>query len=116
MVETFPALEEEVTPEAGDKYNQASIMIPRGNTFACRTVVSRRCDAEGNIIGQAHDNPILDSCIYNVEFAHVTALMTNAQCDSDRNEYILLNGPSMCTDDALTLEQQQITVNGVTPK
>ncbi len=31
---TFPALKEEVTPEAGDDYMQASITIPHGNTFA----------------------------------------------------------------------------------
>ncbi len=43
---TFPALKEEGTPEAGDEYIQASIMIPRGNTFARRTVVSRKRDAE----------------------------------------------------------------------
>ncbi len=32
-------------------------------------VVSWKHDAEGYIIGQAHDNPILDSSIYDVEFA-----------------------------------------------
>ncbi len=68
--ETFPAFEEEVTSEAGDKYIQASIMIPYGSTFACRTVVSRKCNAERNIIGCAHDNPILNSRIYDVGQSH----------------------------------------------
>ncbi len=31
----FPILKEEVTPKAGDKYIQASILIPCGNVFAC---------------------------------------------------------------------------------
>ncbi len=75
-------------------------MIPRGNSFAHGTVVSRKHDAEGNIIGHAHDNPILDSWIYDVDFAdgEVTALTTNAiakamyaQCDPDGNKYILLD-------------------------
>ncbi len=44
-------------------------MIPHDNTFAHGTVVSCKHDAEGNIIGFAHDNPILDSCLYAIEFA-----------------------------------------------
>ncbi len=60
---TFPILEEEVTLKAGDDYIQASIMIPPGSTFAHGTVVSHKRDAEVNIIGRAHDNPILDSCV-----------------------------------------------------
>ncbi len=100
-------------------------MIPHGNTFACRTIVSHKHDAEGNIIGHAHDNPILDSCIYYVEFADgkVTHFTANAiakamytQCDPDGNESILLDEliDIRCTDDALTLDQQKITVNGTT--
>ncbi len=97
---TFPALKEEVTPEAGNKYIQASIMIPFNNTFACRTVLSHKRNAEGNIIGNAHDNPILDSQVYEIEFSDgkVTALTVNAiakamyaQCDPEGNKYILLD-------------------------
>ncbi len=47
---TFPALEEEVTLEAGDKYIQVSIMIPRSNTSACKTIVSCKRNAKGKII------------------------------------------------------------------
>ncbi len=74
----FPALEE-VTPETGDEYLQASIMIPQGNTFACGTAVSCKHDAEGNIVGSAHDNLILDSCLYGIKFADgkVTTLTAN---------------------------------------
>lgn len=50
--ETFPTLKEEVTLEAGDKYIQASIMFPCGNTYACRTVVNCKHDAKKNVIGQ----------------------------------------------------------------
>ncbi len=89
---TFPALKNKVTPEAGDKYIQASIMIPYGNTFTCRTIVSCKRNAEGHIIGCAHDNPVIGSHVYDVEFANskVTALTANAiakamyaQCDPD---------------------------------
>ncbi len=122
---SFPTLVEEVTLEAEDKYIQASIMIPRGNTFACRTIVSRKCNAKGKIIRHAHDNCILDSWIDDVEFANckVTALTANAiakamyaQCDPDVNEYILWDKlvDLKRTDNALTLDQQQIIVIGTT--
>ncbi len=76
---TFPTLEEEVTPEAGDEYIQASIMIPRSNNFALRTIVSCKRNTDGNI-GHVHDNPILDFLVYDFEFADgkVTALTANA--------------------------------------
>ncbi len=122
---TFPALEDEVTPKSGDKYIQASIMIPRGNTFTCGTVVSCKRNAEGNIIGHAHDNLILESCIYDVDFADgkVTALTANfitkamyAQCEPDGNKYIILDEliDIMSTADSLTLDQQKITFNDIT--
>ncbi len=75
----------------------ASIMIPLGNTFAQGIVVSCK-HAKGNIIWCAHDNPILDSWIYNIAFADskVTALTAKAiakamyaQCDPVSNKYIL---------------------------
>ncbi len=78
-VKIFPALKEEVTPEAGDKYVQASIMLPPGNTFAHGTVVSCKHNVEGNFIWHAHDKPMLDSCQYDIEFAdgEVISLMAN---------------------------------------
>ncbi len=70
-------------------------MIPRGNTFAHRTVVNCNHDTEGNIIGHAHDYPTLDSCINDIYFANgeVTAFTANAiakamyaQCDPGGNK------------------------------
>ncbi len=51
-------------------------MILHGNTFAHGMVVSHKHNAD---IWRAHDNPILDSRIYDVEFADgkVTALTAN---------------------------------------
>ncbi len=76
---TFPIFKGEVTPEAGNKCIQALIMLPCGSTFAFCTVISSKHNAEGNIIGHAHKNPILDTCLYDIEFANfkVTTLMTN---------------------------------------
>ncbi len=71
---TFHALKEEVTSKARDEYMQSSIMIPSGNIFACRTVVSCKNDVEGNIIGGTHDNPILDSCYMAMNLQTVKSL------------------------------------------
>ncbi len=121
----FSELGEDVTLKDRDEYIQASIMILRGDTFACGAVVSRKCDAEGNIIGHDHDNPILDCCVYDFEFVDgkVTVLTANAiakamyaKCDPDGNECICLDEhiDVRRTDDAMTQDRQQITVNGTT--
>ncbi len=100
-------------------------MLPHSSAFEHGTAVSHKQDAEGNVIGRAHDNPILDSHLYNIEFADgkATTLTANviakamyAQCDPDRNECILLEKliDVKCTDDALTLDQQKLTINGET--
>ncbi len=92
-----------------------------GNTFAWGTVISHKYNLEGNIICHAHDNPILDTLFYDVQFenGNVTALTANAiaktmyaQCNPDSNEYILLDELIVfnCMEDALTLDKQQITV------
>ncbi len=79
MVETFPAPEEEVILEARDKYIEAFIMLLHGNTFTWGTVISCKWNAKGNVIGNAHVNPVLDTHPCDIEFANgkVTALMAN---------------------------------------
>ena len=63
-------------------------------------VVAQSHDANGNIISRAHKNPILDTWMYQIEFAmvKVTELTANViaesmctQCDADSNEYLLLD-------------------------
>ncbi len=125
MEQMLLALEEEVTPEAGNKYIQASIMLPHRNTFTWGTVVSCKHNAVGKIICCNHDNLILDTHLYDIEFADdkVTALTANiisksmySQCDPDGNDYICLDKliDIRCMVDAHTLDQQQLLVNNTT--
>ena len=60
--------------------------------------VARSSDAKGSMIGRSDTDPILDTRMYQVEFAghEVTELTTNfiaetmyAQCNSEGNEYSL---------------------------
>ncbi len=90
----------EVTPEIGDYYLSAEIMILQGGTVTKGRVKSQKKDANGNPIGLANSNPILDTCKYIVEFtvgdettvnANLIAEAMYAHCDPDGNQYDLLD-------------------------
>ena len=46
-------------PEVGDHYIEADILLPRGEHMARGHVVAWSCDADGNVMGRIHTNPIL---------------------------------------------------------
>ena len=62
-------------------------------------MTKRARDSDGNPLGTAHDNPILDTRQYIVQFnsgdeaklaANVIATNMYAQCDQEGNQYVLL--------------------------
>lgn len=55
-------------PEAGDNYVNASLVLPSRNLLTCGTVIGQKCNAQGDPIGHTNSNPILDSCVYGMEF------------------------------------------------
>ena len=55
-------------PEAGDNYVNASLVLPCRNLLTCGTVIGQKCNAQGDPIGHTNSNPILDSCVYGMEF------------------------------------------------
>eukprot|EP00804_Cyclotella_cryptica_P021438 CCRYP_005781-RA/>CCRYP_005781-RA protein AED:0.29 eAED:0.29 QI:0/0/0/1/1/1/3/0/397 len=98
-------------------------IFERGDHMARGKVVSRKRDAEGNPIGRANNNPILDTHQYEVQFAdgEVTELTANAiaeamfaQCDEDGNEYVLFDSFDDFRKDgtALSLADQKVVVKG----
>ena len=100
--QTFPQIVEELepTPELGNQYIGAEIMLPRRDKMARGHVVVQRCNTNGSIMGRAYANPIMDTKLYQVEFkgGKIMELTTNdiaesmyAQCDADGNEYLLLD-------------------------
>ena len=58
----------DIAHEKMDKYIGAQIMISHGDTVAQGSVRHRKRDVEGNTIGRANSNPILDTRTYKVEF------------------------------------------------
>jgi hypothetical protein len=90
----------EITPEMGDNYLSAKIMLPRCGTMVKGRVAARKRDRDGNPIGFANSNPILDtrSCIVHFDDGNQTKLTANmiaesmySQCDPDVYEYTLLD-------------------------
>jgi hypothetical protein len=88
------------TPEAGDNYISAEIMLLKGGTMSRGQVTKCKRDDNSNPIGRANDNPILDTREYIVEFddRDVTELTANliaksmyTQCNPDGNQYVLLD-------------------------
>ena len=113
----------EPTPEVGDNYLNAEIMLPRGGSMAKGKVVKRKRNVDGNLIGRAHPNPILDTRRYEVRFpdGELTELSANAiaeslfaQCDEDGYEYVLLDSITdhRKNDKATKKADQKINVNG----
>jgi hypothetical protein len=58
----------EATPEMGDNYLNTEISVPRGGTLVKVRINSRKRDKDGNPIGLAYANPILNTREYTFTF------------------------------------------------
>ena len=84
--------------------------------MAMGRVIKRARDSDGNPLGTANDNPIVNTRQYIVQFtdgdeaelaAYVIATNMYAQCDPDGNQYVLLDSlidyrrstTALCYDD-----------------
>jgi hypothetical protein len=90
----------EITPEMGDNYLTAELMLPQGGTMVKGRVSARKRDWNGNPVGLANSNPILDTRTYVINFdngdqtkltANLIAESLFSQCDPDGNQYVLLD-------------------------
>ncbi len=90
----------QVTPKIGDNYLSAELMLPKGaGVLVNGRMTPCKCDQDGNPVGHANDNPILDTRSYVVNFndgdqteltASMIAESLYLQCDPDSNQYVLL--------------------------
>jgi hypothetical protein len=55
-------------PETGDNYLSAKLMLPKGGVMIKGRMAAQKQDRDGNPIGLANDNPILDTQSYIVDF------------------------------------------------
>ena len=78
-VSEVPKVSEEENPVEFDKYVSAKVQLHRDEMLQRGFVRGRKRDANGNLIGHYHENPILDTALYEVEFedGHVEAFHAN---------------------------------------
>jgi hypothetical protein len=85
--------------ETLDKLLSTEVVLSKGDLQCVGKVINRKRDLDGNPIGRANTNPILDTRIYEVEFldgtiaeyaANVLAEALYTQVDADGNRFLLL--------------------------
>ena len=76
------------------------VILPTGDHVLRGQVESRKRDANGNPVGRANTNPILDTRLYNVEFpdGHIAAYIANviaknmyAQVDTEGHTIVIMD-------------------------
>jgi hypothetical protein len=93
-------------------------MLLKGGVLVKGRMTVRKRDWDGNPVGRANDNPILDtrSCIVNFDDGDQTELTANMiaeslylQCDPDINQYVLLEEiiDHQCLSTAIKLSDQK---------
>ncbi len=87
-------------PEVGDNYISAEAFFPLGSVLIWGKVISCKRNDDGNTVGRAHNQSILDTRTYDVEFngGTITELTANkiakcmyAQFDPVGNQYVMLD-------------------------
>ena len=121
------------TPDTFDPYLNMEVGLPRGSddNLLHATVKRRALDDNGNPIGTANKNPILDSRMYEVEFmdgtkerltANIIAENVMSQVDAEGNRQMLLREiidhrcdlPTTNMNGDRKRKQQQSTIDGWT--
>jgi hypothetical protein len=91
---------DDFTPETYDAMISAELFIPKENVLIPAKIIGRKHDDQGNLIGQANANPVLDSRIYKVQFpdVHVEEYAANAlaeniysQVDAEGIQHLLID-------------------------
>jgi hypothetical protein len=94
--------DDDYTPDAHDQYLDMEITLPRGTdgTAEYAKVIKRAKDIDGKPMGKAHDNPVMDTRQYEVEwhdgkreiiFANTIAENLYSQVDQEGNRHVIFN-------------------------
>jgi hypothetical protein len=87
-------------PNAFNQYINAELLLPGGDSLLTGKVIARKKDRDGNPVGRSNANPILDSCVLEVQFndgvvkefaANVIAKHIYSQVDSERRRHLILD-------------------------
>ena len=111
------------TPDAMEQYLNAELLLPHGDSMQRARVLRRHRDEDGYLTGTPHENPILDSRLYEVEFPDgATEVVTTnliaenlfSQVDEEGRSFQVLKEISdhRYTEDALPKEEAFVTSPG----
>ena len=64
-----PNIDDDVNLETGDTYIEAEVSLPHGASQQTDKAICQARDQGGELSGTAHNNPILYTCSYQVEFS-----------------------------------------------
>ena len=118
-----PAVEiPEADNDAFDKMLNSELQLPHGNKLQHAKVLRRSKDPDGNAKGRSHDNPYLDTRIYDVLFpdgavkqyaANIIAENLYSQVDSEGNQFVMLDDviDHRKSDAALTKDKMYVITN-----
>ena len=112
-----PDIDDDVNQEPGDTYIGAEVSLPHGDSQQTGKVICQVRDQDSELTGTAHNNLILDTCSYQVEFPdsqlgeYSTNVITQnmlSQCDLDGNQFLLMESivDHKITDEALLKPSQ----------
>jgi hypothetical protein len=113
---------EDVPDDYYDQYLNAEVLLPKGDRMMTGKVKRRKLDDLGIPAGHRHNNPILDTRTYFVEFpdgaemeytANTIAENMYAQCDVEGNQWLLMEAiiDHRSNDEALTEQNCFVTIN-----
>jgi hypothetical protein len=105
------------------KLISARALLPRGDTKAPAKVIKRKLDDDGNLIGKANSNPLLDTSLYEVLFddggieyysANTIAENIFQQVDDEGNLFSILDEiiDHKKTNEAIHADDAFVIVNG----
>ena len=116
-----PDIDDDVKPETGDR---AEVSLPHGDFQQTGKVICWARDQGGELTGTVHNNPILNTCSYQVELpnsqlgkysTNVIAQNMLSQCGPDGNQFLLMESivDHKVTDEALLKPlQMHVTIKG----
>ena len=96
---SMPDQDDAPTPEETDEYINVQVLLPRGDGYQRAKIEKRKRTVEGELIGQRHSNPVLDTRGYVARFpdgtctdvsANVVAASLFDNCDENGNEFRML--------------------------
>jgi hypothetical protein len=91
---------DDYTPESYDALITAELLLPKGDVLERANVIGRKKDRDGNPVGVANANPVLDTRVYEVQFSdgHIESYAANvnfenmyAQVDDEGNQFVLFD-------------------------